>query len=349
MRLKANHLTAARVVLLPLPYVLLYGGTESRVAALVILAVLGITDYLDGLLARREGATALGALLDPLADKIFTAVMLLPLVDLEILPLWVVWPIFLREFLVTDLRHLLKQARKDLPVTELAKIKTTIQMTGAGLILLTDTFPERTVPAAFISGALLATVFLAVAIYIRDGLISTRMKVALGMLGAALAVRLVLDTRATILAYGVVMAGITLASGAQYVARGLPECLRQGPLPVMKLFASLAVPMLAVSLSEVVPPNYTFLVLIVLCLEFASQGIDMWMAQRREALRLSWLKPFLLAPAVLVSFPVLWRLFGLHLGTVYFLWMAGTANALYLGIETFPRLLPAAGGKSAAS
>ncbi len=348
MILKANHLTAARIILLPLPYLLLYGGTSSRIVALVILTILGITDYLDGLLARREGTTALGALLDPLADKMFTAVMLIPLVDLGILPLWVVWPIFLREFLVTELRHVLKQAQKDLPVTELAKIKTTIQMTGAGLILITDTFPDKTVPVAFISGALLATIFLGIALYIREGSISTRMQVALAMLTTALFARLILDTQATILTYGAVITGITLASGAQYATKGLPECLRQGPLCLLKLVASLAVPMLAVSLIQVVPKDLTFLILLILCLEFGAQGIDMWAAEKGRR-NVSKLKLFAVVPASLASFPLFWILYGFQQGVVFFLWITFGLNLIYLLTSMFLHVIPAAGKEKVGS
>ncbi len=329
MRLRANHLTTARIILLPLPYILLYGGAESRVIALVILTILGITDYLDGLLARLEGATALGALLDPLADKIFIAVMLIPLIDLGILPIWVVWPIFLREFLVTDLRHVLKQAGRDLPVTEIAKIKTTLQMTGAGLILITDTYPEKIVPVAFISGALVATIFLAVALYIRDGAISSRMKVALAMLATALTTRLCLDARTSVLIYGMVIMAITLASGAQYVTKGLPECLRQGPGALLKLIASLAVPMIAVTLIPMASRDFTVLILLILCLEFAAQGIDMWAAQKGKR-DISKIKLAFIVPLCLLSLVIPWTLLGQNQGIILFLWTSLGLNVLYV-------------------
>ena len=192
MKIRANHLTALRIILLPLPYFLLYGGNGARIAALAALTLLGLTDYLDGLLARRDGSTPLGKLLDPIADKIFIAVFMVPLVDLGILPLWIVWPIFFREFLVTELRRFYTASRRQLRVTELAKIKTTLQMIGAGLILITDMFPDKSVLISFLSGALLATLFLSVGLYWRDGHLSTRMQTALILLVLGLAVGLVL-------------------------------------------------------------------------------------------------------------------------------------------------------------
>ncbi len=329
MKIRANHLTIARIILLPVPYMLIYGGAESRAAALVILTILGLTDYLDGLLARMEGATDLGALLDPLADKIFIAVMLIPLVDLRILPIWVVWPIFLREFLVTDLRHVLRQAGKDLPVTEIAKIKTTLQMTGAGLILIIDTYPEKIVPVAFVSGALIATIFLAIALYIREGSISSRMKVALAMLATALATRLCMDTHASILIYGLVIMAITLASGAQYVTKGLPECLRQGPRTLVKLIASLAVPMASVTLIPLVPRELTVLILLILCLEFTAQGLDMWAAKKGKK-DLSGIKLFFITPLCLLSLALPWLLQGQMQGITLFLWTSLGLNTAYV-------------------
>ncbi len=333
MKVKANHLTAARVILLPLPYVLLYGDTNSRIAALVILCLLGITDYLDGLLARRDGATALGAMLDPLADKIFTAVMLLPLLDLDILPLWIVWPIFLREFLVTELRYVLKKAGIDLKVTELAKIKTTLQMTGAGLILITDTFPDIMVPVAFISGALIATTFLAIGLYIRDGQLSTRIKTALSLLTAALVIRLMTDVHTCILVYGSVIMAITLASGTQYVLKGLPECIRKGPFAILRVFASITIPLLAASLVAVAPErNITVLVLAIICLEFTAQGLDMWATQKGKRDLSKWRTIFIL-PVCLGTLLAFWILRG-PLDAVYmFLMAAIVMDSLYLGAQ----------------
>ena len=74
MKIRANHLTILRIILLPLPYFLIYGDIRARIAALAAFTLIGFTDYLDGLLARRDGSTPLGKLLDPLADKICIAV-----------------------------------------------------------------------------------------------------------------------------------------------------------------------------------------------------------------------------------------------------------------------------------
>jgi cardiolipin synthase len=299
MRLRANHITALRIVMLPLPYFLLYGGKWARVSAIAAFSLLGLTDYLDGLLARRDGSTQLGRLLDPIADKIFSAVTLVPLVDLHILPLWIVWPIFLREFLVTELRRFLTIAKRELPVTEIAKIKTTLQMTGAGLVLLTDTFPDKTVSVAFLSGALLATVFLAVGLYWRDGFLSTRIRTALALLSLGLVIPIIFDARGTILVYGLIILGITVVSGMQYVAAGLPVCLKQGITAVAKVVSTIALPLLVLALMPSAPREMTVLVVLILSVEFGTQGLDMWALQEGER-DISWIKTGLLVPATIL-------------------------------------------------
>ncbi|NIA08800.1 MAG: hypothetical protein GWP10_03300 [Nitrospiraceae bacterium] len=321
MRIRANHLTVLRIILLPLPYFLVYGGKGARIAAILAFALLGITDYLDGLLARHDGSTALGRLLDPLADKIFVVVSLIPLVDLHILPLWIVWPIFLREFLVTELRRFLTGAKKELHVTEIAKIKTTIQMIGAGLILTVDTFPDKTVAIALLSGALIATVFLAIGLYWRDNYLSSRMRVALGLLVLGLGVGLAFRPHQIILTYGLIMLGITLVSGSQYLLIGLPECLKQGLPALGRLIASLLLPLLTLALMPLAPQGMkmTSLVVLILALEFGGQGLDMWAAQEGKT-DISWIKIRIVLPLALLSLVLGQIFYGLTSAIEIFFW-----------------------------
>ncbi len=320
MKIRANHLTVLRIILLPLPYFLIYGDIRARIAALAGFTLLGFTDYLDGLLARRDGSTPLGKLLDPVADKIFIAVTLIPLVNLGILPLWIVWPIFLREFMVTEFRRFCTASRKQLRVTELAKIKTTLQMIGAGLIFMTDMFPDKTVLIAFLSGAFLATLFLAAALYWKDGHLSTRLQTALGLLVFGLAVGLLLRPPHIIITYGLVMLGITLVSGSQYLIIGLPECLRQG-LPAMgRLLASLMLPLLSLALMPLAPKELSGLVVLIVALEFGSQGLDIWAMQEGES-DISWTKRRILIPVALLSLVLGCVFYGFKSAVPAFLWI----------------------------
>ncbi len=299
MKITANQLTLLRVALLPLPYFLIYGSTYSRVASLAIFTILGITDYLDGLMARRDGVTKLGKMLDPIADKIFITVCFIPLVDLEIFPLWLVWPIFLREFLVTELRAVLQKEGMELPVMELGKIKTTIQMIVAGLVLMVATFPGKTVVASLLAGAVTATMFLASVLYYKEGSLSPRFKWALGLLGLGLAVRLLFNDQATILFYGIAMLALTLASGFEYVRRGLPACLQRGARDLARLLLAMAVPMAALILVPHLSRSSTILVILILTVEFISQGLDMWFSRRCSIISYE-TKVYLIFPAALI-------------------------------------------------
>ncbi len=331
MMITANHLTVLRVIILPLPYFLLYGGTRSRIAAICVFAALGLTDYLDGLIARRYGPTELGKLLDPIADKIFLAATLVPLVDLGVLPLWIVWTVFLREFLVTELRACLMDIHMDLPVTELAKIKTTIQMTVAGLVLLTDTFPDKFVTAAFLSGAFLATAFLAIGLYWRDGHMSQRIGIALALLASGLVLLAALDTRTVILSYGFIMLAVTLASGGRYLIAGLPACLAEKARAAPGIVLSLSVFLAALALAGSGRPLSGYVILI-LSLGFTAQGIDMWAFQTGKRDISAWWR-YLASPAALCAFAALPALAGKGKGASLFLLITLSLAFSYLVVD----------------
>ena len=136
----ANILTILRMVLIiPFAGVFFIGAPWALKAAFAIFAVAAATDYLDGRLARARGeASAIGAALDPLADKLLIAAALLLLVrngvirDFEVIA---ALAILLREILVGGLRESLGKVGQSLPVTGLAKIKTSAQMLAVGLLL----------------------------------------------------------------------------------------------------------------------------------------------------------------------------------------------------------------------
>ena len=294
MTLRANHLTILRVLLLPLPYFLLYQGTLGRVAALVIFTALGITDYLDGLLARRHGATALGKLLDPIADKIFLAVIMVCLVDIDILPYWLVIPIFMRESLVAEIRR----AGITLEVTELAKLKTTIQMAASGLMFLLDTFESKPVLNSFLSGAIISTIFLAVALFIRDGAISSRMRWALGLLGFAMLLSLILPEKGIYLSYGLFVVLITLVSGGMYIVKGIPKLMGMGPVSTIRAALIAVFPIFPLLITPKLSHTDIWAVILILSLEYASQGLDA-MDTQGKGKDISGFKAFFIIPLVI--------------------------------------------------
>ncbi len=138
LRLTANVVTMARIILLPLPCALLIWDTgPSKWVAFVLFALLGATDFVDGAMARREGPTKLGGLIDPVADKIFIASACFGLAVVGVLPVWVLMAIMSREFFITALRTSVGFREESIKTSYLAKMKTIIQMGGFGTIFLT--------------------------------------------------------------------------------------------------------------------------------------------------------------------------------------------------------------------
>ncbi len=335
MRISANQLTALRIILLPLPLFLIYGGAASRVTALVILTILGLTDYLDGLLARKYGVTSLGRLLDPIADKIFVAVTLVPLLDLQILPMWIVWPIFFREFLVTEIRRFMTPGSKGLRVTELAKIKTTLQMIGVGLILLTNTFPDKVVIIAFLSGLFLATLFLAVALYSKNGALTNRIKSALFLEILGLFIALILPARQVELAYGLIVLVVTLLSGAQYVFACLPGVMKRGKDAILELVLALFTPLFTLAILPFSAGKAHLLVVLILALEFAAQGIDMWAVQEGK-FDLSRYKTRVVVPFLVMVFSaIMVSDAGTVAATTSYLILCSTMSIFYLAVDVW--------------
>jgi CDP-diacylglycerol--glycerol-3-phosphate 3-phosphatidyltransferase len=125
-----NQLTLGRLglaVLFVLVMSLDFAGHYLWALGLFLLATL--SDYLDGVLARRLGlVTDFGKLMDPLADQILTAAAFILLIPAGVLPAWVVIVIISREFLITGLRVLANARGRVLPAERLGKHKTAWQM-----------------------------------------------------------------------------------------------------------------------------------------------------------------------------------------------------------------------------
>lgn len=141
-----NLLTLSRIAAVPVLIALLWTPRPSLWAAAFGLYVLiGATDWLDGYLARRMGAVSrLGAFLDPIADKVLVAAVLLMLVAVDrIAGVHVVAAIviLLREILVSGLREYLGGLQVSVPVSRLAKWKTTVQMAALGALILAGAVP----------------------------------------------------------------------------------------------------------------------------------------------------------------------------------------------------------------
>ncbi|MBE9603384.1 CDP-diacylglycerol--glycerol-3-phosphate 3-phosphatidyltransferase [Acetobacteraceae bacterium H6797] len=138
-----NLLTMSRIAAIPLLVLMAAFQTAwGDLAACVVFAIAGITDYFDGKIAReRQLTSAFGRMLDPIADKLLVGAALMLLAGLGHLSFLGLLPaiiILLREILVSGLREYLAGVRLSLPVTRLAKWKTGFQMGALGALLAND-------------------------------------------------------------------------------------------------------------------------------------------------------------------------------------------------------------------
>ena len=108
--------------------------TGLRFAAVILALLAGLTDLLDGYRARRyHWVSDFGALMDPLADKIFVAGTMLMAVEYRIIPAWIAIAVLFREFMVTGLRTLAAKKQIVISADKWGKLKTALQMTMLGI------------------------------------------------------------------------------------------------------------------------------------------------------------------------------------------------------------------------
>ncbi len=147
-----NLLTLSRIVTVPLLVALLWfpGWELGYGLGFALYCLMGITDYFDGYLARANGQVSkLGVFLDPIADKIMVAAVIMMLVGtrhesasimgLNIIPAII---ILLREIAVSGLREFLAGLQVSIPVSKLAKWKTALQIVALGALILAGALPH---------------------------------------------------------------------------------------------------------------------------------------------------------------------------------------------------------------
>lgn len=134
----ANAITAVRLLAAPVMLMLIVDFKVSWIAAAAWLAVAS-TDFLDGFVARRQGATTSGAFLDPLADKVLVLGALAALAASGLAPWLPVILIAGREALISLYRSAVARRGVSVPARPLAKLKTAFQDSAVGFILLPAT------------------------------------------------------------------------------------------------------------------------------------------------------------------------------------------------------------------
>jgi CDP-diacylglycerol--glycerol-3-phosphate 3-phosphatidyltransferase len=131
----ADQLTVARALSVPLVVVLYAWDFHGHAYwATAVFCVAMATDWVDGRLARRHGrSSALGSLLDPIADKVLVLGTLVMLVGLGVVPAWMVAAIVVREVLITGLRQAAIERGVVIAARDLGKLKTWAQAVAAAL------------------------------------------------------------------------------------------------------------------------------------------------------------------------------------------------------------------------
>ena len=139
----ANILTICRILVIPIIVALIYLKSPFYGwLAFVLFCLASITDYFDGYIARiRNEVSNLGTFLDPIADKLLVASVILILTSKEVIADWETIPaliILLREIAVSGLREYLAGIKVSVPVSKIAKLKTSLQLIALAILILSE-------------------------------------------------------------------------------------------------------------------------------------------------------------------------------------------------------------------
>lgn len=319
MKTLANKITVARIVLLPgLGYLMyLEDGIGHTFAVLGTILVLGLTDWLDGFIARKEGATVLGSLLDPIADKIFIAVIYLPLTEQGVIPLWMTACIFVRDFLVTSLRTSLLLRDAPMRTSTLAKFKTATQMFGAGYVILYTYAPYEWFVEPLIAAPIIAPIAVIVYRLIKKKAQGRRSITMLALFIVGVAMYRVLGPHLASIVTLWIITGMTVISGGSYLLdawsalRGKSGSFKEAGRFILD---GLLVPIvLLLLLGRFAAPGMSAVLLTAFTLELAGNGLANFLASEKIAPRFRWIaaKSVLLVCLAAVALYLWW--FGIDL------------------------------------
>ncbi len=139
-----NHLTFARVLAVPVALALIVWRPCEPGWLLVVFVFAALTDFFDGSLARKWNAvSALGTMLDPIADKLLVAVILVYLLKFPLMPVLPVALLIARELYIAGLREFLAARNIALPVSRGGKWKTAVQLLAIATLLATISFAPQ--------------------------------------------------------------------------------------------------------------------------------------------------------------------------------------------------------------
>tara|TARA_B100000575_G_C23127204_1_gene653228 strand:+ start:597 stop:1139 length:543 start_codon:yes stop_codon:yes gene_type:complete len=139
----SNILTLIRIIIIPIIVLCIYlKNPLFGWTAFILFCLASVTDYFDGYLARiRNEVTNFGTFLDPIADKLLVAAVILILTSKGVIADWETIPaliILLREITVSGLREYLAGVKVSIPVSRIAKLKTLLQLCALALLILSE-------------------------------------------------------------------------------------------------------------------------------------------------------------------------------------------------------------------
>ena len=148
LKMVPNWMTILRIMVAPVIAVLIWldDVKTGYMPALTLFVLASISDFIDGWMARRLGVVSkLGAMLDPIADKVLIGTCLVSLAHVTEDGWWFILPaiiIMTREFLISGLREFMAGRSINMPVSVLAKWKTTLQLVAIGFLVGAPVFPS---------------------------------------------------------------------------------------------------------------------------------------------------------------------------------------------------------------
>jgi len=298
----ANQVTLARLIPMPLLSWLIYEGAKLGYqdnsymwSALIAGTLIGCTDWVDGLLARKQGPTVLGGLLDPIADKIFIAFAYTPFIaDVAggdpLVEWWSVALMFQREFFVTALRSAYEQRDLTLKTSYLAKVKTWTQMQGIGMMLLFPLVENQSFLTWLLIAGVVSPLIAMVALWFVRKKLWRGAFVMSGSFVPILAVHLHGDMALTIHVIMFMVVALTWISGIDYIVVGWKQLRGRGDFSradAVRIIGALALPLIAYKV--LIGPAPAWPVFIVLAFELAVGGLDNLLSHHKRATKaLAW-------------------------------------------------------------
>jgi CDP-diacylglycerol--glycerol-3-phosphate 3-phosphatidyltransferase len=286
----ANQVTLARLIPMPLLSWWVYQGqrpgqTSYLWWALIVGTLIGCTDFVDGLIARKYGPTVLGGLLNPIADKVFIAFAYVPFADVGMIPPWACALMFMREFFVTALRSAYEQRNLTLKTSYLGKAKTWTQMQGIGVLLLFPLVDNQAILTGIILFGLVTPLVAMAALWLIKKKFWRGALAMSATFAALLAVHLQHDMALTmrVIMFGIV--AITWISGADYIVIGWKQLRGRGDFSRadgVRLVGALTMPALAFAiLVRTDAPAWP--IFAILAAELAVGGLDNLLSHHHQA------------------------------------------------------------------